>query len=187
MKRPLGFVALIYMGGLVMAEFFGPPLPLLFSISLLVAAVALAWRRARAWLIWPLIFLTGWTNLTWRTAIVSPHDLRAQFTDAPEEAIVRGHLLETPTERLYVHDETESSHTLARLSVVSVRRDTGWEPAAGEVIVTTPGTLPGEFFAGQSVEISGVIAPPRMPLAEGLFDYHTYLRRQGIYFELKTA
>src|SRR5262245_25845030 len=102
MKRPLGFVVLVYMGGLVMAEFFGLPLPFLFSASLAVAAAALALHRARSWLIWPLIFLTGWTNLVWRTALISPRDLRTLLPDPPQEVSVRGELLETPSQRIYV-------------------------------------------------------------------------------------
>jgi len=45
--------------------------------------------------------------------------------------------------------------------------------------------LPAGYFAGQTVEIVGVIAQPSAPVAEGLLDYQTYLRRQGIYFSLK--
>jgi len=42
--------------------------------------------------------------------------------------------------------------------------------------------VPGpDYFAGQSVEISGVIAPPGPPLAEGLFDFQAYLATRGIY------
>jgi len=38
-----------------------------------------------------------------------------------------------------------------------------------------------EFFAGQVVEVVGVLAPPPVPVAEGLFDYRVCLRRQGVY------
>src|SRR5208282_881653 len=51
-----------------------------------------------------------------------------------------------------------------------------------------PGTLPGNFFAGQSVEIdNGVIARPPLPLAEGLFNYRDYLQTRGIFYQLKTG
>ena len=46
--------------------------------------------------------------------------------------------------------------------------------------------LPENFFAGQSAEISGVIARPGLPLAEGLFDDRDYLQTRGIFYELKT-
>jgi competence protein ComEC len=54
-------------------------------------------------------------------------------------------------------------------------------------MVATPGTLPARFFAGQPVEITGVIARPPTPLAEGLFDYRNYLQTRGIYYQLKTG
>jgi ComEC/Rec2-related protein len=113
--------------------------------------------------------------------------LRALLPDPPQDVTVRGKLLETPSERIYIHDETESSRTLAQLAVSNLRRDGTWQPAFGQILITTPGTLPPGFFSGQEVEVSGVLTPPRPPLAEGLFDYQTYLRQQGIYFELKSS
>ena len=44
----------------------------------------------------------------------------------------------------------------------------------------TPG-----LFHRPRIEINGVIAPPPTPIAPGLFDYRTYLARQGIYYQLK--
>ena len=35
------------------------------------------------------------------------------------------------------------------------------------------------------MEVTGVISPPKGPAATGLFDYRTYLRRQGIYHQLR--
>ena len=37
------------------------------------------------------------------------------------------------------------------------------------------------------VEVTGVLAPPPVPVAEGLFDYRAYLRRQGVYYQLKAS
>jgi ComEC/Rec2-related protein len=187
MKRPLGLVALLYAAGLLLAEFFQPPLVLLFAVSLALAAIALLWGRARRLLIWPLVVLVGWTNLVSRTTVVSPNDLRRQLTDAAEDVVVRGTLPDTPSGRIYVHDEMETSRTLAQLSLTSIRHGTNWQAAFGQIVITTPGKLPENYFAGQEVEIAGIIAPPPRPLAEGLFDYQTYLRRQGIYFALKTS
>ncbi|MGN6642405.1 MAG: ComEC/Rec2 family competence protein [Verrucomicrobiota bacterium] len=185
MRRPLGFVALLYGGGLILANFFQPPLLLLFSVSLLLAGLALVFGRTRSWLLVPLIVFSGWTNLVCRTAIVSPVDLRATLSEAPEDVVLRGTLLETPSERISLRDETESVRTLAELSVKAVKRNDQWQAAVGKIIVVTPGTLPADYFSGQKVEVTGIIAPPDPPLADGLFDYQTYLRRQSIYFQMK--
>jgi hypothetical protein len=185
MKRPLAAVVSFYAAGLLLAEFVQPPLPALFSLTFALLAFAIFFFRIRSWLIWPLLLLVGWVNLNCRTAVLSPQDLRVKLSDAPEQVIVRGKLCETPSQRLYVRDETESWRTLARLDVTALACGTNWQAARGQIMVTTTGSLPTEFFAGEEVEIGGIIAPPPLPAAEGLFDYRNYMRRQGIYFQLK--
>lgn len=185
MKRPLAAVVSFYAAGLLLAEFVQLPLPALFSLSFGLLAFALFFPRIRPWLIWPLLLLVGWTNLSSRTTVLSPQDLRVTLPDAPEQIIVRGRLCETPAQRLYVRDENESWRTLARLDVTAFTRGTNWQAARGQIMITTAGSLPAGFFAGETVEIAGIIAPPPLPVAEGLFDYRNHLRRQGIYFQLK--
>ena len=189
MKRPLGIVALLYGCGLAMGEISQPPLTLLFFISLAVAAVALLVPKLRASLLWPLVLLAGWTNLTWRTAVLSPHDLRALQGDVAELTAVRGELAGTPSQRPPAYTlpaAVQKWHTLAQVRVTGLRKGSRWQPATGQIAVSTPGVLSGEFRAGQTVEIEGVLAPPPGPAAEGLFDYRAYLRRHEIYYQLKT-
>jgi competence protein ComEC len=73
------------------------------------------------------------------------------------------------------------------VSVTALVRGSNWQPAAGRIAVATAGKLSADFFAGQNVEIAGVLAPPPAPLAQGLFDYQTHLRRQGVYYQLKPS
>ena len=100
---------------------------------------------------------------------------------------VRGTLAETPHLKIVEREEQETEHSLAKVRVAELRLGDHWRPASGEIIVTTPGPLPENYFAGQQVEISGVIARPPPPLAEGLFDYRNYLETRGIYYQLKTG
>jgi hypothetical protein len=200
MKRPLVAVVSCYTVGLLLGGFFQRPLAGLFAASfvllvLVLACLAVAFTRRRVlaleklcpFLIWPLLALTGWANLASRTAVLSPNDLRAQPGDQPALATVRGTLVATPQLRVFERDAEESWRTLAQMQVTRRLRGTQWLPADGQIIVTTPGTLSGAFFGGQTVEISGVLAPPDAPAAEGLFDYRAYLRRQGIYYQLKAG
>ncbi|MGH7994175.1 MAG: ComEC/Rec2 family competence protein, partial [Limisphaerales bacterium] len=187
MKRPLVSVVSCYVVGLLLAEYFHLPLGLLFGSAFVVVVLALVLGKLRFWLIWPLIALAGWTNLASRTAIISPHDLRAVLGDDAAIATVRGMLLETPHIKIIERDGRETEHSLARVKVAELRRGQNWQPAAGEIIVTTPDTLPANFFAGQPVEVTGVITRPPSPLAEGLFDYRNYLETRGIYYQLKTG
>ena len=58
--------------------------------------LALAWPRARLVGLGALILLTGWTNHTLRTAVLSPHDLRRILGEPPQIVTLRGMLRETP-------------------------------------------------------------------------------------------
>ncbi len=190
MKRPLLMVALFYGAGILLADRAPvalPILPLLAGSSTL-ALLALSWERGRRILIWPLLLLVGATNLTRSKAILSPSDLRVLAGDQPEIVSVRGLLCETPYRRVYEHHEEQSWRTLGQLEVVGIRRKNhDWQPATGRLTVSTPGLLPAAFFGGRLVEIEGVLRRPRLPVAQGLFDYGKYLSRQGIYHQLEVS
>ena len=188
MKRPLVPVALLYASGILIALLIPvPPLPLLIS-SLSLAVLTLAWPRARLVALGTLIVLTGWTNHALRTAIISPHDLRRILSEQPEIVTLRGMLSETPTQRVYERNQEESWRTMSRIDVTALRRNRQhWQPAAGRVAVTTLGILSTNCFVGQEVEITGVAGPPRVAVAEGMFDYRAYLKQQGIYYQLQAA
>ena len=198
MKRPLVAVVSCYATGLLLAEFFQPPLVALFAASFLVLVLAcraeasarrrvLVLEKLRPLLIWPLLALVGWTNLASRTAIVSPNDLRALLGDTNAIVTVRGTLIETPHLRITERDDRQTERSVTQVRVSALGRNANWQPACGSIIVTTPGAAGGNFFAGQPVEISGIIGQPPPPLAEGLFDYRDYLRTRGIYYQLKTS
>ncbi len=188
MKRPLIPVALCYTGGILLARYApaAPPLWRLFAASLGLALLALVYSSCRAWVLLPVVLFTGWTNLAARTAVLSPHDLRLVVGEQVELVTLRGSLCATPTQRVYERDEVESWRSLAQIQVSALRRHGDWEPAFGRVAVTVPGILDRKFFAGQTVEVTGVLRPPKGSAAEGLFDYRTYLRWQGVYHLMQT-
>ncbi|HVY72144.1 MAG TPA: ComEC/Rec2 family competence protein, partial [Verrucomicrobiae bacterium] len=152
-----------------------------------VAVLTLFLERLRATLLWMLLPLAGWANLATRTAILSPNDLRVTVGNATELATVRGTLIAPPSYRVYENDDAPSWRTLARVRVTGLKRGEVWFPAHGVVAIKTPGILDTNFFAGRAIEVSGVIQPPKTAVAEGLFDYRSYLTRQGIYHELKAG
>ena len=163
-----------------------PPLVALFAAALALLAAALVSARLRPALIWPLLALAGWINLAGRLAVVSPDDLRVLLGNHEAIVTVRGTLAETPRLKIAERDDQPREHSLARVRVTALHRDNDWQPAAGDIIVTTPGTPGAVFFAGQPVDISGVIGRPPGPLAEGLFDFRDYLEQRGIFYRLKT-
>jgi competence protein ComEC len=186
MKRPLAAVVLCYVTGLLLARIFQPPLIALFGITLAVLVLVLVLEKLRPLLIWPLVVLIGWTNLVSRTATVSPNDLRALLGNNAALATVRGTMIETPHLKITERNGEQTEHMLAQVQATGLLSGDNWRPAFGKIIITTPGVLAGNVFAGQSVEINGVIAPPPKPLADGLLDYRDYLQTRGIFYELKT-
>ena len=100
-------------------------------------------KNFAAWLIWPLLALVGWTNLASRIAVLSPNDLRALLGNDASIATVRGVLVETPHIKIVERDDQETNRTVAQVRVTGLQRDDNWQPADGEIVVTTPGTLSG--------------------------------------------
>ncbi len=187
MKYPLVAVVVCYAAGLLLAKCLQPPLAALFAAAFLVLALFFVLEKIRPVLIWPLLALVGWTNLAIHNAVLSPDDLRRLMGNEAALVTLRGTLVETPDLKIYERDGESTEHMLAQVRVSELRRDTDWQPAAGMIIVTTPGALASNYFAGQPVEISGVFSLPPRPVAEGLFDYRDYLQTRGIFYELKTS
>ncbi len=185
MNRPLIAVVICYAVGLLPGQCFQPPLTVLFGISFTILVPAVICTRLRPFLIWPLLLMAGWTNLVFHTAVISPNDLRSLVGNEPVLAEIRGEIVATPRLKIIERRNQELEHSLAIVQVTGLRLGDSWQPAGGKIMVVTPGALTTNFFAGQNIEISGVIGPPPPPAAEGLFDYRDYLKIRGIYFEMK--
>jgi ComEC/Rec2-related protein len=184
MNRPLVSVVIAYAAGLLLGQIFQPPIVALLAVTAAVLLAAIFSTKLRPFLLWPLLALVGWTNFLCHTAVISPNDLRTLIGNEPALVTVRGQLVETPRLKITVRDEQENWRNVARVRVTSISRGDNFVPAAGEILALTPG-LPGtNFFAGQTVEIAGVIARPPVALAEGLFDFQNYLATRGIYYQL---
>lgn len=184
MKRPLMPVALLYVGGILVAEAAKPPAMPLLSGLIVLTAVAIGWSRVRLILLYPLIILAGLASSNVHTALLSPIDLRLLLGSEPHLATLQGKLIETPGLRVYQHDQQPAWRTLVRMQVstLCIAKET-WRPASGCVAISTAGLLTN-YFSGETVAVTGVVAPPRPAVAEGTFDYRNYLRRQGIYYQL---
>jgi len=187
MNHPLVSVAMAYAAGLLLGQLFHPPLIALLAVSFFVLVLVLILKKLRPFLLWPLLALIGWSNFLGHTVVISPNDLRTLLGSEPALATVRGQLAETPRLKITVRDEQENWRNVARIHVAAISRGENFVPASGEVLALTPG-LPGtNFFAGQNVEIAGVLARPPVALAEGLFDFRNYLATRGIYYQLTTS
>jgi competence protein ComEC len=185
-KQPLVAIALLYGAGVVLGYLLEAPLAAAFLTAFVLTLLALSVNQWRVWLLPAILLLFGWLNMTTRTALVSPYDLRSLLDQRPAIVAVRGRIEQEPSQRIVLRNGVERSHTLAVVAVDAVKLQSGvWQPAFGQVMSRTTGVLPQEFVEGQNVEINGVAARPLPPVADGLFDYGRYLNLRGIYYELK--
>jgi len=183
-------VTLVYGVGIILADrcpLLCPLWPLLDG-SILLTVIALFWPARRPLLLWFLFAAMGMTNLSLHQAVLSPHDLRRLIGEEPCLASIRGRLTETPYQRVHDQKEQEVWRTLAEIEVSEIQMAGGrWQPAHGRLLASTAGVLPSIYFGGRAVEIEGVARPPRTAVAEGVFDYRAFLRRQGIHYQLLVA
>ena len=186
MKQPLVAVALCYGAGVVLGYFVEVPLAAGFTVALALTLVALLSSRWRPFLLPLLLMLAGWLNLSTRTTLLSPHDLRTLLSNDAELVTARGRIISTPLERVSTRRDKESWHALAEVEVREIKlRDGPWQRAFGRVMSRTSGRVATNVFVGQSIEVTGVALRPPPPVAEGVFDYARYLNQHGIYYELK--
>ena len=187
MRRPLLFPALLLAAGVMLEEFVVGRWSWLLAVTALVLGVALIHQRWRIFWLAVALFLTGWLGYAIRQTAISPHDLRRIAGNEPVIVTVRGEIAETPALRLSERRGQLRGRTMLRLQASALRRERGdWEPAVGDLMVSASGALRPEYFRTQQVEVTGVLQVPPGPMAEGLFDYRTSLRRQGVWFTLRS-
>lgn len=187
MRHPLPGVVIAYVLGIAAGAWLAAPLWLLFSIALLLAIACFTTRKNSGVLLILLLFFCGWTNLAWRTQILSPNDLRNLAGPEPTLAAVRGVISEPPVERLSrPGEEDEFWSTRLRVEASALRLGKDWLAAHGTILVTLPGRLPEDYYRGRRIEVNGVLQRPPVALIQGLFDYRQYLYWQGIYYQLVT-
>lgn len=183
MKRPFIAVTLLFCAGILFGN-LPVALSQLFTLASLLAAVFPFFPRGGRIILGFLIFFAGWINFAHRSQVVSPNDLRNFLPHGEQLAVIRGTLEETPRHRVHDVRNREVWSSIARVRVTHIKAENGaWEPAYGSVMTETREYLPDTYFAGQDVEIAGVLAEPGSPLADGLFDYGEFLKQQGIYHE----
>ena len=190
MRRPAVRMAAGYAAGILLAALLHPPLDL--ALLLVLVALLPVLPRSKYRLPAFLLFLAalGFALFTARTTPRSPADLRLVLGAHQAIVTLRGTLCETPREKISNRTAFPGARSLANVQVTQVQfhdPPQPWQPAFGTVLVNTPGVLASNIFGGQAVEISGVINPPPLPVAAGLFNYRDYLATRGIYYELTTA
>ena len=183
-KRPFLPVALCFAAGVLAADMISFWLPGLFILAFVLALACLCWEAKRGLLLWLLLVCAGGVRQSLDLQPLSPIDLRLIESGKDELVTVLGRLRETPRERLTVIRGRQTWRSKGVLQVEGIARGDQIQKAAGLVVAQAGDLLPSDFFAGRAVAISGVLKSPPGALAEAMFDYRSYLRRQNIYFEL---
>ncbi len=186
MKYPLVPVSLVYAAGLMTGHWLEASVAATFCGVFLTAGAAAIWKAGRPWLAGCALFLFGWLNLTLRTAVLSPDDLRAITSEHPTLVRVRGILAEAPSQRVFVRDGKESWRTQCELRVGAIQSGDGqWRQSRGRIMTITSGLLATNLRQGQLVEARGVLARPASPIAPGVFDHRWHLQSRGMFRELR--
>lgn len=187
MQRPLLIPALCVAAGIGFAERapwdFG-----VVSLSVALVGLAMAGLSARGFAAGIGLALFGAGALAYQATQrpLSPDDVRCRIDAHGELGRVRGILAETPSVRLSERKGQWVERTLVRLQVTGWCPQGGtWDSASGQMMVSSQGVPDRRFFRGQSVEISGLVSTPPGPVAPGLFNYATFLRRQGMGLQLR--
>ena len=189
MKRPFVIVVSFYAIGLLLAEFFQPSLPSLFAGSFLVLVLTFIFKKkikavpalrfCSCSLAGPIWFFTRRIFLPMICAASLAMDRPLQR--CTERRCGR------PRQTFRTRWRRNRTFASPGAGFPEIRMDKGWQLKEGAVMVSTPGSLSTNYFTGQSVEISGVVAQPPLPLARGLFNDREYLKTHGIYYVLKTS
>jgi ComEC/Rec2-related protein len=186
MKHPLVPVSLVYAAGLVAGHWLEAPVAAAFCGVAVTAVTALFWKAARPWPAVAALLLFGWLNLTLRTAVISPHDLRAITGEHPALVRVRGVLAAPPTQRVFIRDGRESWRTQVELRAGAIQAGAGnWRRAHGRIMTVTSGLLATNLLEGQVVEVRGALGRPAPPVAPGVFDHRWHLESRGVYREMR--
>src|SRR5687768_1708974 len=118
MSKPVAIVVCVYAAGILAADLLTLPLAVLLATGILLAVVGLLSDRNA--ILVCLLGVAGAANLTFRSTILSPHDVRSLVGEAPELITVRGTLRETPSQRVYRESEEESWRSIAELKLSAV-------------------------------------------------------------------
>jgi competence protein ComEC len=185
-RRPLAVCLIFYVAGLSLEAWLHWPWPGLFVVASLATLGACFLRSPHnaACLILALA-ATGATQLALQRSPSSPHDLRRRVGDEAQIVTVRGELLRTPEFAAATTVPRRRARTRAELRVTALATHGLWQPALGQILVSTPHALEDHFYRGVWVEITGTIRRPPRALAEGLFDYRRHLETLGIHYVLQ--
>jgi ComEC/Rec2-related protein len=97
-------------------------------------------------------------------------------------ATIRGEIVSSPVLRR----SGFADRLQLQVNVNSTRIEGRWQPARGRILISTTNQLGADYFAGQRIQVDGVLGEPDAAASPGLYDHRETLYRRGIHRELRT-
>ncbi|XOV73204.1 MAG: ComEC/Rec2 family competence protein [Verrucomicrobiota bacterium] len=181
MHHPMLKITLAFAGGICLNNLLPLPIGLWMVCFLGTGLCFIQMKRSRpCWLI-AMLITSGACLHAMHTRPVHPADVRHLDLGEGWYVTVEGVLTETPSQKTSRINGQETHSNLATVHLNQLAHATDLIPATGQIRVRTSGMLPASFYKGIPVRITGVLTTPARPIADGLFDYRTYLEQQGIH------
>ncbi len=180
-------LALALITGIWLGDAMGGALPVVFTLLLVNLSIAVAWARARCWLLLGAVFLTGWFDLLVHTSVISPHDVRNVFGKETRIVRAQGELMELHEPRPADDAAGMAPMQTAIVELHAWQDGDEWNPVAGRVLARLPAHAMVNAAVGSRVEIDGLLKRPPSAVAEGLFDYQKHLARRGIHHVIECS
>lgn len=181
MDHPMLKITLAFAAGILLNDLL--PLPVGFwAIFFWGAGLCFIQLKPsrQGWLI-AMLTMCGACLHAMHTRPINPADVRHLDLEEGWYVTVEGILTETPRQKTTKINGKETHSSLATLNLAQLAHDKSSIPVSGQILVRTSGMLPTSFYKGIPVRITGVLTTPPAPIADGLFDYRTYLQQQGIH------
>ncbi len=129
-----------------------------------------------------LIIMVGWANFALQTSPISPADIRHHAPPSGIIANVQGTLTAAPA----VRAGGLAERYLIQLELEAAQFANDWLAVRGCIVISTTNQMASNLFAGQRIEMDGVLLEPERAPAPGFFNYRNKLGRGGIWRELRT-
>ena len=181
MNHPMLKITLAFAAGILLDHLLPVPVFLWATFFWVTGLCFILLKGSRpGWLV-AMLITSGACLHALHTRPAQANDVRHLNLGEGWHVTVEGVLAETPRQKVGQVNGKESHRSLATLHLERMAHETRSMPVSGQILVRTSGKLPTSFYKGIPVRITGVLTAPPRPMAEGLFDYRSYLEQNGIH------
>ena len=175
MNHPMLKITLVFAAGILLDHLL--PLPILIWM-ICFGATALGFITSKpsrpACLVMMLVTSGAFLHAA-HTRPINDSDVRHLEMGEGWYVTIEGVLTTTPRQKTTEINGAEIHSSLGTVNVHRMAHKTSSKIVSGKILVRTSGQLADSFYKGMPVRITGVLVAPPQAMADGLFDYRTYL------------